>query len=35
MTTMDMLRDRLFEKLENIEPNKLSSVFLYNILEIS
>jgi len=26
MTTMDMLRDRLFEKLDDLEPDKLSSV---------
>ena len=26
MTTIDMLRDRLFEKLENLEPDKLNSV---------
>lgn len=26
MTTMDMLRDRLFEKLDDLEPDKLISV---------
>ena len=26
MATIDMLRDRLFEKLEDLEPDKLSSV---------
>lgn len=26
MTTIDMLRDRLFEKLDNLEPDKLISV---------
>lgn len=26
MTTIDMLRDRLFEKLEDLEPDKLISV---------
>ena len=35
MTTIDMLRDRLFEKLDDLEPDKLSSVFLYNTVEIS
>jgi len=26
MTTIDMLRDRLFEKLDDLEPDKLISV---------
>ena len=26
MTTMEMLRDRLFEKLDDLEPDKLISV---------
>jgi antitoxin ParD1/3/4 len=26
MTTVEMLRDRLFEKLDDLEPEKLSSV---------
>jgi hypothetical protein len=26
MTTIDKLRDRLFEKLDDLEPDKLSSV---------